>query len=242
MSRMAELPLADRAALFGVVDACCGASGQFGDRLLEALASHLNYRDTTYFSGINLDDALQNRNVVVRGRACRMLPEYLERYAKIDIFRSPIALQRLANPGVTAMHLLPSALCDQHRPYVENFIRRAGARTIFAMHIEGGTGSAFLGVLDFGDPMDGTDLVRLSLLRRVLSAELERENCRLARTEAASLTRRELAVAELVARGLSNAEIARQLDLQIDTVKKYLTRVYQVLGVRSRTQLALRLR
>ena len=35
MSRMAELPLADRAALFGVVDACCGASGQFGDRLLD---------------------------------------------------------------------------------------------------------------------------------------------------------------------------------------------------------------
>ncbi|MGG6547393.1 UNVERIFIED_CONTAM: helix-turn-helix transcriptional regulator, partial [Prevotella sp. 15_C9] len=67
-------------------------------------------------------------------------------------------------------------------------------------------------------------------------------NRRLARTEADTLTRSELAVAELVARGLSTAEIARQLDLQIDTVKKYLTRVYQALGVRSRTQLALRLR
>lgn len=240
---MADLPLADRAALFGVMDACCGAAGPFGDRLLEALASHLGYRDTTYFSGINLDDALENREVVVRGRARQMLPAYIDRYAKVDIFRSPIARQRLADSGVTAMHLLPTALSDQHRPYVENFIHRAGARTIFAVQIDAGSaGCALLGVLDFADRMDRADLLRLSLLRRVLAAELERENRRLARTEAATLTRSELAVAELVARGLSNAEIARQLDLQIDTVKKYLTRVYQALGVRSRTQLALRLR
>jgi DNA-binding NarL/FixJ family response regulator len=41
---------------------------------------------------------------------------------------------------------------------------------------------------------------------------------------------------------LSNEQIAFRLKLQVDTVKKYLTSVYQKVGVRSRTQLTLRLR
>jgi DNA-binding CsgD family transcriptional regulator len=53
------------------------------------------------------------------------------------------------------------------------------------------------------------------------------------------LTPREADVAALVARGATNAEIARTLHVTEATVKTHLTRIFAKVGVRSRTQLAL---
>jgi DNA-binding NarL/FixJ family response regulator len=53
-----------------------------------------------------------------------------------------------------------------------------------------------------------------------------------------SLSPREREVAELVAGGLTNKEIAARLFLSISTVEASLSRVYGKLGVRSRTELA----
>ncbi len=53
------------------------------------------------------------------------------------------------------------------------------------------------------------------------------------------LTSREAEVLEGVLGGLSNKQIARQLGISEPTVKAYLTRVYQRLGVRSRTEAAM---
>ena len=55
------------------------------------------------------------------------------------------------------------------------------------------------------------------------------------------LTPGEQRVAELVASGLSNKEVAGQLYLSVYTVQAHLSRVYAKLGVRSRSQLARRL-
>jgi DNA-binding NarL/FixJ family response regulator len=55
----------------------------------------------------------------------------------------------------------------------------------------------------------------------------------------ALLTDRQREVAELVAQGLSNEEIARRLFLSLATVKSHLTASMRRLGVRSRTQLAI---
>jgi DNA-binding NarL/FixJ family response regulator len=55
------------------------------------------------------------------------------------------------------------------------------------------------------------------------------------------LSEREMDVAELVARGATNGEIARSLHISEATVKTHLTRVYSKVGVRTRTQLALAL-
>lgn len=52
------------------------------------------------------------------------------------------------------------------------------------------------------------------------------------------LTERELAVARLVARGESNAEIGGELFLSEATVKTYVSRLFTKLGVRDRVQLA----
>jgi LuxR family maltose regulon positive regulatory protein len=52
------------------------------------------------------------------------------------------------------------------------------------------------------------------------------------------LTERERVVAELAAVGRTNREIAQDLHLSVKTVEWNLTKVYRLLGVRSRTELA----
>lgn len=54
----------------------------------------------------------------------------------------------------------------------------------------------------------------------------------------AELTPQEEAVAELVARGLSNREAAAELFLSTKTIQYHLTRIYAKLGIRSRAELA----
>jgi DNA-binding NarL/FixJ family response regulator len=54
------------------------------------------------------------------------------------------------------------------------------------------------------------------------------------------LTEREVAVLKLVSAGLSNREIGHKLGLSEGTVKNYVTSVLQKIGVRDRTQAALR--
>jgi DNA-binding NarL/FixJ family response regulator len=53
------------------------------------------------------------------------------------------------------------------------------------------------------------------------------------------LSRREQEIAEFVRQGLTNKEIARQLNIMEDTVKKHLQNVFGKLGVRRRTLVAL---
>ena len=53
-----------------------------------------------------------------------------------------------------------------------------------------------------------------------------------------SLSAREREIAELVADGLANREIGARLFLSEKTIETHLTRVFQKLGLRSRTQVA----
>ncbi len=52
------------------------------------------------------------------------------------------------------------------------------------------------------------------------------------------LTNKERQILALVARGLTNKEIARQLKISVQTVKGHVSRILQKLGVRSRTEAA----
>ncbi len=56
------------------------------------------------------------------------------------------------------------------------------------------------------------------------------------------LSEREIQILHLLALGLSNTEIADRLGLALGTVKNYVTAILQKLGVRDRTQAALRAR
>ena len=69
------------------------------------------------------------------------------------------------------------------------------------------------------------------------AAELDRIAGRRA-TPAGELTPGERRVAELVAAGLSNKQVAEQLYVSVYTVEAHLSQAYAKLGIASRTQLA----
>jgi DNA-binding NarL/FixJ family response regulator len=87
-------------------------------------------------------------------------------------------------------------------------------------------------------------------LRRRASASAQRARALAARcegaqtpaletgTEPAALTKRELEVATLAARGLSSREIAETLVVSTRTVENHLQRAYEKLGVSGRSELA----
>jgi DNA-binding NarL/FixJ family response regulator len=88
----------------------------------------------------------------------------------------------------------------------------------------------------------GDALLAPSITRRVIEEYVRRP---LARdglpAELGELTAREVEVLRLVARGRSNAEVARELFLSPKTVEWNLSKIYKKMHVRSRTQLAAKL-
>jgi DNA-binding NarL/FixJ family response regulator len=84
----------------------------------------------------------------------------------------------------------------------------------------------------------GEAMLAPSLTRRLLEEFLGRPRAHDgASSPFAELTERELEVARAVARGLSNAEIGKELFLSEATVKTHVTRVLGKLGVRDRVQI-----
>jgi DNA-binding NarL/FixJ family response regulator len=82
----------------------------------------------------------------------------------------------------------------------------------------------------------GDALLSPSITRRLIE-QFARRPLPSSRPEAlAQLTERELEVLQLVARGLSNAEIARELIVGDATVKTHVSRVLNKLGLRDRVQ------
>jgi DNA-binding CsgD family transcriptional regulator len=72
---------------------------------------------------------------------------------------------------------------------------------------------------------------------RDLLDEIAESQCLSARLS--SLTDRQREIAEMVALGASNKIIARHLGLSVGTVKVHLHRIFRVLGVNNRVQLAM---
>jgi DNA-binding NarL/FixJ family response regulator len=77
-----------------------------------------------------------------------------------------------------------------------------------------------------------------AVTRRLLEQFVRRPPVTGLPAELGDLSEREIAVVRLVARGLSNADIGRELYLSEATVKTYLSRVLGKLGLRDRVQVA----
>ncbi len=82
----------------------------------------------------------------------------------------------------------------------------------------------------------GESLLAPTLTRRMIESFLARPRLRDAAPTASILTIREQEVLRLLARGLTNAEIARDLYVSETTVKTHVSRVLMKLGLRDRVQ------
>ncbi|MEU6723476.1 response regulator transcription factor [Nonomuraea wenchangensis] len=86
----------------------------------------------------------------------------------------------------------------------------------------------------------GDGLISPSVTRKLISAFAERSRGpRLRERTPEGLTPREREVLACVARGLSNAEIARELDMAEATTKTHVSRLLNKLGLKSRVQAAI---
>ena len=84
---------------------------------------------------------------------------------------------------------------------------------------------------------EGDSLLSPSVTRRLIESFVRDQHPRrLAAARAEELTARELEILGLIARGLSNAEIAEQLVVSGTTVKTHVARVLSKLGLRDRVQ------
>jgi DNA-binding NarL/FixJ family response regulator len=82
----------------------------------------------------------------------------------------------------------------------------------------------------------GDSLIEPSITQRLVERFVEPAQPRGLPAELAALTERELDVLRLLARGLSNAEIAAELVVAETTVKTHVARILTKLGVRDRVQ------
>jgi DNA-binding NarL/FixJ family response regulator len=88
-----------------------------------------------------------------------------------------------------------------------------------------------------GDPMLSPSATR-TLISRIRD-EPGDDRAELARDRLAVLTEREHEVALAVARGLTNAEIGRELHLSVPTVKAHVSKLFEKLAVTNRVQIAI---
>ncbi len=89
-----------------------------------------------------------------------------------------------------------------------------------------------------GDPMLSPSVTR-TLIARVRADGDDDQRTATARARLDQLTEREEEVALAVGRGLSNAEIARELHLSVPTVKAHVSRLFDKLDVTNRVQIAI---
>jgi DNA-binding NarL/FixJ family response regulator len=88
-----------------------------------------------------------------------------------------------------------------------------------------------------GDPMLSPSVTR-TLIDRIRDDSGD-DRAQVAQRRLAVLTQREQDVARAVGRGLTNAEIARELHLSIPTVKAHVSRLFDKLRVTNRVQIAI---
>ncbi len=191
---------------------------------------------------MGLEQLLASRADLVVMQSCAALGEIIETTSDLDIVNLIIvAATDIAVPGQFAAISAAAAAAGPLVAILGSQIP-AGDMAVFSLLRAGVAGCLLLD----GDESflfsglfaaaRGECPVDPRLTLRLLSAVRSNEST------VSLLTARERAVLELVADGLLNKQIARQLGISEPTVKSYLTRTFQRIGVTSRTEAAMWLR
>jgi DNA-binding CsgD family transcriptional regulator len=243
-----HLDRADLRRILDLLDDCAGLSNlaEFRHAVLEALARHFGYRNTTFFVARGFRDMTSDRDPVATGRAARMVPAYIEEFQRFDPFARPGTWMRPEGLRPISLDEFAKPVHPDGRRYLDRFMFGNGihAKVVIPL-VPGDLDAGGAGGIGWLAEESGTFGPR----DLAIASELHRHLTKLFRFHAPEvpgpdprlvLSPRQRQVAELVAEGKTNQEIAQTLYIGVDTVKKHLTQVLKVTGCTNRTQLAIR--
>jgi DNA-binding CsgD family transcriptional regulator len=206
---------------------------------LAALEEHLGYRGSGLVLGTVGSAASDG---YLHGRAQRTIEEYFERWRDHDAFNSAISQQLIRSGQTVSLEDIYRQLEPNRRRYVDEFLRshRISAHVMVRLDTRAAV-DGFLSVFSYDHgAFEQRDHLRLLALAPHLANLVRIHLPPAAQTPfAGRLSPRQTAVAELVADGCSNHEIARRLRVTDGTVKKHVSASLRALGLQRRTQLAI---
>ena len=245
-TRSRRLDKADYERAFDVLEDCENAIclHDFKELMAEALLRHFGLRHVSFFTGATFHNVFGDMAPLTEGHTARMLPEYQERWCRYDVFGTPAAMRQLVATGLSSLAELAALgpLPASADAYVRHFLKATWdmeAAAALRLELPGGH-TALVGIFDEQpDKLGVHELSTLRLLSGQLSAICRGLPVNRPRTSLPGLPVRQRQVVQLVADGLSNAEIAKTLSLAEDSVKKYVSRILSATGCQSRMELAL---
>lgn len=242
----ANLHQTDYERAFDVLEGCADAAclPDFKERAVDAISEHFELRHVSFFAGATFHTVFEDAAPLTAGKTAKMLPEYQDRWARYDIFGTPMAMRQLVSSGVSSLDELQSMgnLPAAADAYVRYFLTSTWRmNTAAALRLELSSGhTALLGMFDPEPGKIGpSEAATLRLLSKQMSAMARGLPASRPQAALTRLSARQRQVVQLVADGLSNAQIAEILSLAEDSVKKYVTRILTSTGCQSRMELAL---
>jgi DNA-binding NarL/FixJ family response regulator len=165
---------------------------------------------------------------------------------KIDAFRPSIVLMDINLPGMSGIEA--TALLKRHLPEIQviivtvhrehekifNALKAGACGYLIKRSRAADVRQAILDVHSGGAPMSA------EIARRVVEAFHQSPSQTDSGQETVHLSQRETEVAQLIAEGLANKEIADRLGISTETVRGHLKNIYEKLHVRSRTEAAVK--
>ncbi|MBY4575734.1 helix-turn-helix transcriptional regulator [Gordonia paraffinivorans] len=212
---------------------------EFKEGLVDAIASEFGVRNVTFFHGRTYSTIFDDPAPLLTGATSPLLGAYQERWRDKDVFALPQAQQVLTARGFATLSEL-SRLPVPQQSYVVDYLNPNDMETASAIHLPLADGEALIGLFDKVDDWEPSDLIAVRMVARQLRARTVTISVTgsAGDDELARLTPRQLEVAALVSEGLSNAEIADRLFLSEQSVKKYMSRIFEATGWRNRSEVA----
>ncbi|WP_271411368.1 helix-turn-helix transcriptional regulator [Pseudomonas sp. Q1-7] len=195
------------------------------------------------FAFYRIDEQLRARDFQLLHMNARTHRDYLDHYRDFDPLQ-PSLCQDERHAVVPLREAMARQARDSRRIY-QGFLVRHGIRDVVEVIAHDRQRPvAGISLLRTGDltPFANEDLQRLDGLRSLLDLAVRQMPEQPLPTDALlGLTPREQAIALLLREGLTNKDLARQLDLGLATVKTHLINLFRKTGARSRTELVRKL-
>jgi DNA-binding CsgD family transcriptional regulator len=190
-------------------------------------------------------DLLDSRFRVIESDFWGLPDTFRDHYQAVGQSADPIS-QCMIQQQIPVHHLSVQSLEDWHRSILyQNVFRVYGLEHCMVAPLVGA--GRLIGGIYFMRGREtplfcDTDLIQLSSLCQHLSVRLATLRFAITPSLMGCLTPREVDIAELVAQGFSNREIAVKLSISRDAVKQTLKRMFQKLDVSARAEMVAKLK